>query len=204
MIEISRLIPISSSAVVATFSLFYIMQSLVIGDELQLSPIEKKVWINYIAQPDPVEEARIKDRLTRPEETEIIERDDLLNPRTDNEISDPEIINVAAPVFEPKLREEISLTQMDGDRIPLVRVAPQYPRRCQERGISGWVVMDFDVNKFGAVENPSVVASDPSACFNRSALKTILRFRYKPTIIDGQPHASTGVRFRMVYAMDEG
>lgn len=132
-------------------------------------------------------------------------------PQPDPVEIDDEPVSDSGPSFQipaPKLPQttlttDIDLGQIDGERMPIVRVAPQFPRRCAERGISGWVVLEFTVNDLGMVEEPSVIDSDPSGCFNRAALKTISRFKYKPTIIDGQPRASAGVRFRMSFNIDE-
>jgi len=202
--KLTNLIPATGGAVATTFSLFYMMQGLVADGDMTIDETPRRHPVNVVQEliEKPVREI---DRLERPDDPV-----DVPDPVDDELIDDTDIIR--DPIGTPKIRpprnpgplKEIDLAQMDGERIPLVRIAPTYPRRCQERGISGWVVLDFDVTKLGTVENAVVAAADPSGCFDRAALKTIQRFKYKPTVIDGQPRRSTGVRFRMGFEIAEG
>ena len=45
----------------------------------------------------------------------------------------------------------------DGEYLPIVKVAPVYPRRAQTRGIEGFVLLEFTVTKTGAVKDPVVI-----------------------------------------------
>lgn len=200
--KLSSLIPATGGAVATTFSLFYMMQGLVAGGDVEIDPAPDRIWFDPVQRIEPVP-VREKDRLVRPKDPEP--KPDPVDPPTITD-DDPRIIPRIPPPTPPRGPglPDLKLAQMDGERIPLVRIAPTYPRRCQERGISGWVVLDFDVTKFGTVENATVIDADPSGCFNRAALKTIMRFKYKPTIMDGQPRRSSGVRFRMGFEMAEG
>jgi len=197
-----HLIPATSGAVATTFSLFYMMQSLVAGGDVVLDSKPPREILVYFQEPEQTQKPRIKDRIPKPKTVVKPPSTPKLPPKPKGK--SPTYVGPRPERPTGPAGPEISLTQMDGERIPLVRIAPAYPRRCQERGISGWVIMDFDVNIYGAVENPVIVEADPSGCFNRTALKTITRFKYKPTTIDGQPRRSSGVRFRMGFEIDEG
>lgn len=202
--KLLQIVPITGSAIATTFSLFYMMQSLVAGGEVQIDETPTRVWFDPVQRiEEPV--VNVVDRLTRPDDP-VDPPDDTVVVKEDYDKSDGDriVIPIGPPPFDPDQHEEIALAQMDGERIPIVRIKPAYPRRCQERGISGWVVLDFDVTKLGTVENASIVAADPSGCFDRTALKAIARFKYRPTILDGQPMRSNGVRFRMGFTMAEG
>lgn len=91
----------------------------------------------------------------------------------------------------------------DGDIMPLVRVAPQYPRRALSRGIEGWVQVEFTISKVGTVENPVVVDADPPGIFNRSALKAVTKWKYKPKIEDGVAVERHGVSTVITFELDK-
>ena len=74
----------------------------------------------------------------------------------------------------------------DGDVIPIVRIAPQYPRQALLEGIEGWVRLEFIINPDGSVAKPNVQEADPPRIFNTSALRAILRWKFKPRIVDGK------------------
>ena len=78
----------------------------------------------------------------------------------------------------------VDLTK-DGDIIPIVTIAPNYPRKAQIAKIEGWVEIGFTITETGAVINPKVVASKPARIFDREALRAILKYKFKPKIVDG-------------------
>jgi protein TonB len=82
----------------------------------------------------------------------------------------------------------------DGDVIPIVRIAPQYPRQALLEGIEGWVKLEFVINPDGTVAKPSVTEADPPRVFNTSALRAILRWKFKPRIVDGKAVSRRGVQ----------
>lgn len=73
----------------------------------------------------------------------------------------------------------------EGDIIPLVRIQPQYPRDAQMKGIEGWVKMEFTITPVGTVTNPRVLDSKPPRIFNREAIRAILKWKFKPRVVDG-------------------
>lgn len=77
----------------------------------------------------------------------------------------------------------------DGDVVPIVRVEPSYPRDAIMRGLEGWVQVRFTINPDGSVSDPEVVAAEPPRVFNREAVRAILRWKFRPRIVDGQPVA---------------
>ena len=91
--------------------------------------------------------------------------------------------------FTPDLGGGPSLTTStgDSDSIPLVRVDPAYPIRARERGIEGWVEIEFTITPRGTIADPKVVGYKPPSIFNNSALRAIRRWKYNPKIVDGKP-----------------
>jgi protein TonB len=91
----------------------------------------------------------------------------------------------------------------DGEYLPIVKVAPVYPRRAQTRGIEGYVLLEFIVTKTGAVANPVVIESKPPGIFDRSAINAALKFKYKPKVVDGEPIDVAGVRNRITFELQD-
>jgi protein TonB len=75
----------------------------------------------------------------------------------------------------------------EGDVIPIVRIEPQYPREALLKGIEGWVKIQFTIREDGTVDNPTVLGAEPRRLFNRAAIRAILRWKFKPRIVDGRP-----------------
>ncbi|SMF20581.1 energy transducer TonB [Pseudobacteriovorax antillogorgiicola] len=74
----------------------------------------------------------------------------------------------------------------DGEVMPIVRIAPQMPRKARMRGIEGYVVASFTVTKSGSVSDVKIVEAKPPRIFNREAKRAILKWKYKPQIVDGK------------------
>ena len=91
----------------------------------------------------------------------------------------------------------------DGTYLPIVRVQPIYPRRALQRGIEGYVLLEFVVTETGTVRDPVVLLADPPGFFERSALSAVLKFKYKPKVTGGTPVAVSGVRTRVVFEMED-
>lgn len=74
----------------------------------------------------------------------------------------------------------------DGEVMPLVRVAPRYPRNAALKGIEGWVKVEFTILEDGTVSDAKVIDAQPSRVFNREAVRAVLRWKFKPQIVDGK------------------
>ncbi len=91
----------------------------------------------------------------------------------------------------------------DGEFLPIVKVAPQYPRRALSRGIEGYCTVQYTVTKNGAVRDPVVVDAQPEGIFDRASIQAALKFKYKPRVIDGEPVDVPGVRNRFTYTLEQ-
>jgi len=90
----------------------------------------------------------------------------------------------------------------DRDAVPLVRINPEYPMRARQRGVEGWVTIQFTISKAGTVINPVVVASQPRKVFNRSALQAIRKWKYNPKIKDGVAVVRPGQKVTLEFSME--
>lgn len=86
------------------------------------------------------------------------------------------------------------------DLVPLARIAPRYPRRAALEGIEGWVKIEFTVLEDGSVADPVVTEAKPGHIFNREAIRAILRWKFRPKLVDGKPvkqRASQTISFKL-------
>lgn len=94
------------------------------------------------------------------------------------------------------------------DPIPIFKTAPRYPRIALQRGIEGYVVVEFTISRTGSVIEPRVVggydrAGNPTQMFDRAALAAVARFKYQPPLKDGEPVERRGVRNRISFNIAE-
>lgn len=62
---------------------------------------------------------------------------------------------------------------------------PVYPERALERGVQGWVDVEFTVLKDGTTGDAKVVGAEPANMFERAALAAVNRWRYEPRMVGG-------------------
>lgn len=82
------------------------------------------------------------------------------------------------------------------DREAIERVAPEYPRGAERRGIEGSVRITYSVTPSGEVVNAEVVEATPAGVFDRAALSAIESWRYAPAATQTDGH-SYELQFRL-------
>jgi protein TonB len=125
-------------AIPVAIGLFYLMQALVDRDYKQEDTKARK--IADIVVPDKVIETNLKE--VKPEKVEDPEEPppDLEPIDFDTDID----MNVANTAPNTGINLKLSSSGMssgDGEYLPIVKVAPIYPRRAQTRGISGYCIV---------------------------------------------------------------
>ncbi len=122
----------------------------------------------------------------------------------DNIDPDAPTISVAAPTIEANtdIGGPGGMNIAEGDYLPIVRVAPVYPARALSRGLEGFVDMSFTVTSAGTVKDPIVLQSS-SSLFERAAIRAVLKFKYKPRVVDGIPVEVAGVKTRISFQIEE-
>ena len=99
------------------------------------------------------------------------------------------------PSLDPPIRGHgFSMSGVDGDVIPRVRVNPDYPPNAITKNIEGWVRVQFTVTAIGTVKDAIVVGSEPGTVFDEAALKAIARWRYNPRVVNGEAVERVGLQ----------
>jgi TonB family protein len=63
--------------------------------------------------------------------------------------------------------------------------APQYPQSAREKGIEGWVDVQFTVTTDGTLSEVTIVGAQPVGVFEASALEAVRHWRYAPVLREG-------------------
>ena len=155
-------------AIPVAIGLFYIMQSLVDRDFKQEDSKARK--IADIIVPDKVIETNLKEVL--PEKIEDPEEPppDLEPIEFDSDVDMGVVNNAPTTGITLKLNSS-GMSSGDGEYLPIVKVAPIYPRRAQTRGISGYCIVEYTVTKTGSIRDPQAVDCQPSGIFDRASVK---------------------------------
>ena len=77
-------------------------------------------------------------------------------------------------------------------------VEPKFPATMRNRGIGGWVELEFTVHPDGTTSDIVVTNSSPRKTFDSAAVTAISQWRYKPVVRDGKAvdqRANVRIRF---------
>ena len=189
--------------VVATFGLFLLMQALIKSDK---SPFEKQISGKIVDFVRVEHESTVETKLRKPKPPPPPDEPPPHKPRMSFDASaDSQGIDIS------QVNVEVDLTidhgagfSSDGEYLPIVKVAPVYPRRAQTRGIEGYVLLEFVVTRTGAVRDPVIIESKPPGIFDRAAVNAALKFKYKPKVVNGEPIDVAGVRNRITFELQDG
>ncbi len=89
----------------------------------------------------------------------------------------------------------------EGDMLPIVQVAPDYPAIMAARGLEGWVLVEFTVDELGRVQDATIVEAQPKRGFERAALNAVKRYKYKPRVVNGSAVRVSGVKHRITFEL---
>jgi periplasmic protein TonB len=187
-----------------TFGLFWIMQALVASGNMQLDESDTGKILDMV-RVDRNEEIIREDR--RPERPPEIEETPPDLDMPDMNPNRPDRGGVSFARANVDSSANISGAgiggAMDGEYLPIIKVQPVYPRRAQERGVSGFVLVEFTVTETGSVIDPVVIEADPPGYFERAALRAVVKFKYKPKVVNGEPVQVAGVRNIITFELED-
>jgi protein TonB len=96
----------------------------------------------------------------------------------------------------------LGMSGSDGEYLPIVKVAPIYPKRAALKGIEGNCVVMYTVTTNGSTRDVKVVEDMcTDAVFYRSSIEAAKKFKYKPRIIDGEAIEVQNVTNRFIYEL---
>ena len=185
-----------------TLLLFLVMQALIKSDINPFTDPGQGQILQFMRLQEEVEIPEDRIRPTRPPPPEEMPPD---LPRVDYDGHDT-IGEEIGP--RPVLPEKRGLIhpgfEADGEYLPIVKVEPVYPRRAQQGGIEGYVLLEFVVTTSGGVRDPVVVEASPPGIFDQSAINAALKFKYRPRIANGERMEVSGVRNLIMFRLKDG
>jgi len=188
---------------VVTLSLLFIMQLLIVTGKQALTDPRERHKLEFVRVKknenlntrDIIPEKPPKPPETPPE-----------TPPQDMDNIDPDApsINVSRPQITANtdIGGPGGMNIAEGDYLPIVRVAPVYPSRALSRGLEGFVDMSFTVTTTGTVKD-AIVLQSTSSLFERAATRAVLKFKYKPRVVDGIPVEVVGVKTRITFELED-
>jgi len=198
---LSRVVVAILLAAVVTLGLFFLMQSLIQSGGSALTDAPKGSVLDFV-RVKKEEAVQKKDR--KPKKPPKPEQPDMAPPQMDapSPESTTSGMDFGADVgAELSLEGGLALESGDGEFLPIVRVAAVYPRRALQRGIEGYVDVEFTVSKLGSVTSPRVIQALPAGIFDQAALDATLKYKYKPRVVNGQPMEVSGVEVRVKFEL---
>lgn len=188
-----------------TLGLFYFMQFLISTGERFEEPV---TVVRVVDATMPDIEMEVIEEIDRPEPIEQVQDETPDVPDKQINLDSGPAINIqrAEVSIDDGLNVgQAGISATDGDYLPLVAIAPQYPTRAAQRGIEGWCLVSFTVDGQGNVveDTIQVVDAEPPNIFNRSSERAAARFKFQPRVVDGEGVMVPGVQYLFRYQLEE-
>ena len=185
-----------SFSVCVTFGLLFLMQLLIatgvssIGPTIEIDP-------PTLPKRKPDTEVQVEEEILPP--PDVQPPPDVIQP----DITEGEIGPLPFDIGNPKIVMPISKPgQIDGGMVPVAIMQPDYPRRALQRGLEGYVIVEFTVSAIGKVVD-AIVLDSSSTLFEKSALRAVARFKYKPQVVEGTAIPTPGVRYMFTFSLED-
>jgi len=198
-----RLISSTIFALITTAALVLLMHSL-INSDFKKPEEGDNIRFSDVRMPDrDIETQYDQEKPEKPDEPEDVP--DIPQPDFDAPDVTADAVNIAAPTIDSNVEVQFGSFKSDGEYLPIVRVEPIYPTRAASRGVEGYVIVEFTVTSTGSVIDPVIVEAEPSSIFNSAAQRAVLKWKYKPRVVDGTAIDVPGVRTRLTFELaDDG
>jgi TonB family protein len=115
--------------------------------------------------------------------------------------------NAAVPKVkeEPQAGEQPDIKEKPQTRdlgLPIAIVPANYPQNALDKGIEGYVILEFTVTKTGSLKDIKVIDSSPHGYFEHDAINAAYKFRYEPKIVNGEPVEVPRAQYKMVFKLE--
>lgn len=189
-----------------TLSLFWVMQYLIATADRSLDEAKRGALVDFVRvkKSEIIERKQIKPKKPPPPEAPPPEPP---APKLDELTPSAEKIAISAVPVKTDIdltSGGFSLGVGEGDYLPIVKVAPIYPRRAVSRGVEGYCIVEYTVTRAGTTKDVRVIADQcTSGLFEKASVAAATKFKYKPRVIDGQTVEVPGVRNKFTYELEK-
>ena len=187
----------------AAVSLLWVMQYLIASGQAAVTEARETGFIEFVrVEKPPVVNTKDKrpKRPPRPEDEPPVFPSEVRDDVGDGPAmpAPPE-----DPAAEVGFSDELgNLRLAEGDYLPLVRVLPEFPRTALSRGLEGYCDLEFTVTPLGTTADVRVIHCTNSV-FERNSIRAVLKYRYKPRVVNGTPIAVPGLGLRITFDIAE-
>lgn len=198
---ILRYICCMAAGLLFALSFFFVMQRMLNFHQPTIKKTAQSHYLEFvklIREPPPVQ----RKKRSVPKKPRL-KKNKPIPPQLDKmNVNKPRITQVAMPSFQSRIRlntndalylgkfqKSAPLSQaikMDEEVIPLIRIAPRYPRAATRRGIEGWVKLEVNIGETGTVLDVKVIDARPPRIFNKAAKVAVLKWKFRPKIVNGK------------------
>jgi len=189
------------SATVVTFALLWVMQYLIESGEKALTSKLDLKFVDFVRVKRDETLNTDPDKPKEPPKPET--PPDTPPPQSMDDVDTSSAVSMSA--VGGRIGADIGIGGfqiVDGDYLPIVKVAPIYPRRALSRGVEGNCLVGFTVTELGTVRDPYVVECT-SGLFERASMNAVLKFKYKPRVVDGNPVEVPNVQHVITYKLED-
>ncbi|QIB65468.1 energy transducer TonB [Kineobactrum salinum] len=181
--------------------LFFIMQYLIASADPELDETDTRKLAD-IHMPEREIDTQVKEQ--KPDKVEDPDEPppDMDTPDVDMDM-EMEVVNTAPRASVDLNVGGTGIGSADGEYLPIVKVAPVYPRRAQTRGITGYCIVEYTVTRNGSIRDPQAVDCQPSGVFESASVRAAEKFKYKPRVVDGEPIEVAGVQNKFTYELED-
>ena len=189
------------TGVVVTFALLWVMQILIATGKDALTNKRDFRFVDFVRIKRDEVVNLDEDKPEKPPEPEQ-QPPDMPQPELD-QLNTSDTVNISFSRTGIELvpsRGNFSI--VDGDYLPIVKVAPIYPRRAQTRGLEGYCLLEFTVTRTGTVRDARAIECT-SSLFQRASVNAAAKFKYKPRVVDGQEIEVPGVQHIIRFEIED-
>lgn len=183
----------------AALALAWFMNYLIQSSDLRLESADRLQMLDFVRIKRDEQVMRKRRTPDRPQLSKAPEVPPLKPSAADNS---GQTLQVSAMPANAEIRinnSNIGFGAGEGDYLPIVKVAPIYPRGAMMKGIDGECLVRYTVTTSGTVKDVEVVKEEcTDALFHRASIQAAKRFKYKPRVIGGVAIEVSGV-YNMFY-----
>ena len=199
-----RLLLLSAAGAVGAMLLTWFMYELIHSSQQRLDETERAHLVDFVRLQREEASVRKQRRAERPVSTEAPPAP--VAAQTDTQQTDS-VLAVSDTVDISGLGTDINIGGLgfdssDGEYLPIVKIAPIYPRRAQFMDMEGECVVEYTVTTAGTTRDVRVIEDlCTDRVFYKSSIEAAKKFKYKPRIIDGEAVEVHRVRNRFIYEL---
>ncbi|MDE0679544.1 MAG: TonB family protein [Gammaproteobacteria bacterium] len=187
----------------AALALLWLMQFLIATGQAAITEALDARFVDFVRVKREETVERKQEKPERPPEVDD-EPPDIPQQDMDSSDFDSSVaVSAPNPDMDVGLDGELGdFSLAEGDYLPIVKVAPMYPRRAQSRGLEGYCDLQFTVTPLGTTADVSVIECT-SSLFERASVQALLKFKYKPRVVNGTAIAVPGLRHRITFQIED-